>query len=399
MQFRRRIKVAPGVHVNVSKGGLGLSIGGKGLHYTIGPKGPHMSFGIPGTGVYYRQKLDGGGLGGLLGEKEKKSTSRRRAADEEPAPRRKSTKRSRAADQDYEQEAGQMVSPRQARIAAPTLVPEIPAAPALSGLRYPEEKLFREGAVLYVNQQYAEAFDAFSQVLNTSDQYVSDALLLTALTASYLGQYDTAMDSLVALVEQGHDPLPGEPGSLTAKYLPGVTVNVPVTQFSSIDAPLNIAMATLLLTELLQAQGRIGEAIQFQEDMFNANPNYPILQLGLADLYSTAQDYDMLYSLFVNYPQNLDNSTDLGLELMYYWGIALTIKGQFEAAEDVYKRALKNVTKRNPELVKVVEYGRADMYERWGKLKEAYKYFSALYSKDPRFYDIADRVAALQQNA
>jgi len=38
------------------------------------------------------------------------------------------------------------------------------------------------------------------------------------------------------------------------------------------------------------------------------------------------------------------------------------------------------------------------MYERWGKTAEACKQFEKLYAYDPQFYDVADRVNALQEH-
>ena len=61
--FRRRIKIAPGVHINLSKGGVSTSIGPKGAKVTVGPKGTYLHTGIPGTGIYNRQKI-GPGVGG-----------------------------------------------------------------------------------------------------------------------------------------------------------------------------------------------------------------------------------------------------------------------------------------------------------------------------------------------
>jgi len=52
LRFRKSYKVAPGVRVNVSKGGLGVSTGTKGVRVGIGPKGKYVSGGIPGTGIY-----------------------------------------------------------------------------------------------------------------------------------------------------------------------------------------------------------------------------------------------------------------------------------------------------------------------------------------------------------
>lgn len=54
--FRKRIKIAPGVHLNLSKGGVSTSFGPKGAKVTIGKKGAYLHTGIPGTGLYSRKK-------------------------------------------------------------------------------------------------------------------------------------------------------------------------------------------------------------------------------------------------------------------------------------------------------------------------------------------------------
>jgi hypothetical protein len=49
----RRIKIAPGVTINVSKSGLSTSFGPKGAKITVGKRGVRKTVGIPGTGMYY----------------------------------------------------------------------------------------------------------------------------------------------------------------------------------------------------------------------------------------------------------------------------------------------------------------------------------------------------------
>jgi hypothetical protein len=49
----RRIKIAPGVTINVSKSGLSTSFGPKGAKVTIGKRGIRKTIGIPGTGISY----------------------------------------------------------------------------------------------------------------------------------------------------------------------------------------------------------------------------------------------------------------------------------------------------------------------------------------------------------
>lgn len=55
--YRKRIKIAPGVHLNLSKGGVSTSIGPKGAKVTIGKKGTYLHTSIPGTGLYSRKKV------------------------------------------------------------------------------------------------------------------------------------------------------------------------------------------------------------------------------------------------------------------------------------------------------------------------------------------------------
>ena len=57
--YRKRIKIAPGVHINVSKSGVSTSVGTKGASVTMGPKGTYVNTGIPGTGLYSRNKISG----------------------------------------------------------------------------------------------------------------------------------------------------------------------------------------------------------------------------------------------------------------------------------------------------------------------------------------------------
>ena len=50
----RRLRIAPGLTVNLSKSGPSLSIGGRGAHVTMGgARGRRTTVGLPGTGLYW----------------------------------------------------------------------------------------------------------------------------------------------------------------------------------------------------------------------------------------------------------------------------------------------------------------------------------------------------------
>lgn len=57
MYYRRRIKIAPGLHLNLSKSGISTSIGGKGFSINTSKRGTYLHSGLPGTGLYSRRKL------------------------------------------------------------------------------------------------------------------------------------------------------------------------------------------------------------------------------------------------------------------------------------------------------------------------------------------------------
>nr|DAM65204.1 MAG TPA: Protein of unknown function (DUF4236) [Caudoviricetes sp.]DAO20293.1 MAG TPA: Protein of unknown function (DUF4236) [Caudoviricetes sp.] len=58
-KFRKRIKVAPGVTINLSRSGVSTTLGPKGFSLNVGKNGAHLNAGIPGTGIYNRYKIFG----------------------------------------------------------------------------------------------------------------------------------------------------------------------------------------------------------------------------------------------------------------------------------------------------------------------------------------------------
>ncbi|MET3813300.1 hypothetical protein ABIB18_000650 [Pantoea sp. UYEF8] len=70
-RFRRRIKIAPGVYINVGKSGItSATIGKAGASLNVGKKGTRTTVGLPGTGMSYTSDNLSGGS---------KSTSKSRA--------------------------------------------------------------------------------------------------------------------------------------------------------------------------------------------------------------------------------------------------------------------------------------------------------------------------------
>lgn len=55
--FRRRVKVIPGVYINLGKNGISTSIGVRGAHVNFNNRGTFLQTGIPGTGISHRQRI------------------------------------------------------------------------------------------------------------------------------------------------------------------------------------------------------------------------------------------------------------------------------------------------------------------------------------------------------
>ncbi|WP_025785375.1 DUF4236 domain-containing protein [Sporosarcina sp. D27] len=56
-RFQKRIKIAPGVRLNISKSGVSTSLGRRGASITVGKRGVRANVGIPGTGISYSEQL------------------------------------------------------------------------------------------------------------------------------------------------------------------------------------------------------------------------------------------------------------------------------------------------------------------------------------------------------
>ena len=53
LRFFRRVHIAPGLSLNLSKSGPSLSLGARGAHITFGPTGVRKTVGLPGSGVFF----------------------------------------------------------------------------------------------------------------------------------------------------------------------------------------------------------------------------------------------------------------------------------------------------------------------------------------------------------
>ena len=58
-RFRKKIRLAKGVYINLGKKRASLSIGAKGATMNVSKRGVRETFSIPGTGISYQTKASG----------------------------------------------------------------------------------------------------------------------------------------------------------------------------------------------------------------------------------------------------------------------------------------------------------------------------------------------------
>src|SRR5438046_3058262 len=216
LRFRRSLKLGPGIRLNMTKTGLGVSFGPRGMRYSVHSSGRRTrSIGIPGTGLSYVD-VDRVGSG------------RRRSA------------------------------PRKVIVPA-AQAPE--ALPKPGWLSSAPEKRYYEGVQAYLRQDFPAALAAFEACL-ASDPHVGSAHLFAALCSEKVRGPEPGIVGHLESVVQQHEPIPDR---LQLKYLPPaiaqLELSVQVTETIHADAPFDSIGAALILAEHYQAAGRLEEAI------------------------------------------------------------------------------------------------------------------------------------------
>ena len=92
VRFRRTFTLFPGVKVNVSKGGMSITVGKKGFHLNFSKRGVRQTTGLPGTGISHTSYLY---KNDEEDDEEKKEAEKNERSSEEPEekPKRQRTRR------------------------------------------------------------------------------------------------------------------------------------------------------------------------------------------------------------------------------------------------------------------------------------------------------------------
>jgi tetratricopeptide (TPR) repeat protein len=332
-RFWRRIRIAPGVTLNLSKSSASLSLGPRGAKYTISPHGNRVTAGLPGTGLFYTVR-DGSGKGSG-------------AADLVTSPHRLNLGFFRRL------------------------------------VTAPQERLFIDGIKAMNAGDSVLALSLFEQCAQ-----IADAAWMAGMLCLQADQLDRAQAHfLAALVDVR------QLGAVSSKYGINARAQLPVTTEVDVHVGTDEKSTRLVLAEIAQTQGLHQKALQHLEQLLLMDPDDPVVQVAFAELVLDAPQDRALLDRVVRSTAAVGNETPVHTAVHYYRAKALAALGMPVAAIDVLTLANRRHKDRSASLMQQIRYDRAMLYEQVGRRADARREFERLYAQNPDFEDVAQRVS------
>jgi len=334
-RFWRRIRLAPGVTLNLSKSAASLSFGPRGAKYTISPRGNRATAGIPGTGLFYTMRDPGAGRG---------------------------------------QERGASAPMVRARDRLTLGFFQRLITPAA-------ERAFVDGL-----KALNEGDDSEALVLLDRSASLADAAWLAGMLHLKSENFDQAERCLLDALERRH-----ELDSLFSKHGVNATISLPITPDISAHVRPRERGTLLALVEVYQLQGRSGDALIRLDQLLDLDKSDPVVLLSFAELALDHPKPEHLRRI-AELSASVENETPVHTALLLYRARALVSLGLPGAAIDVLTLALRRRKDRPDELLRQVRYERALLYDGQRRQAQARREFERIYAEDPGFEDVAERL-------
>lgn len=341
-RFWRRIRIAPGVTLNLSKSGGSLSFGPRGAKFTIGPRGKRATVGIPGTGLFYTTTLPSG-----------RSSGRRSASYSAPA--------------------------------VPTVRPEDRLTLGFfKRLITPDdEEALVDGCRELVLGNEEKALEHLEKAV-----HLADGAYLAGFLALKQNRLEEAAIYLATAAEK-HSRL----GHYFSKYGISATMSLPITDEVSAHVGPDLRGVLLGLVEVYQRQERWEDAIACLERLQRLEPDDVVVKLSLAELLLDARPGDKnVCRKVVRLAEGIENETPVHTALLLYKAKALRGLGLQDAARETLTGTLRRKKGRSEELLRALRYERALVYEDLGQRRRARSELEKLYAEDPDYEDVAARL-------
>lgn len=336
IRFFRRIKIAPGLSVNLSKRGASVSVGPRGAKITAGTKGVRGTTGVTGTGLFYTSKI------------QTSSTSKKLTQHENS----QSNEGKGVLDVGFFEKL---------------------LAPA-------HKKAFINGCKEMIKGDDQKALKEF-----VKDQH-ADCLFMSGLI---LLKQENKKDAIKYFeLAKNNDQRLGE---LFNEYNISPTFNLKITEHISTQLTTDKRSLYLLLVELYQELNNVDQALKLLNTLIVDYPNDLITKLSFSEVLLDMGNANSSKKV-VDLIGNIENESELHTCLFYYKSDALNKLGLNTAASDLLTQALRKKRDRSVDLLNAIRYLRAIVYEELGKKSQSRKDLEILYSNDPTYEDVAERL-------
>lgn len=344
-RFFRRVKLAPGVSLNLSKRGGSLSFGPRGAKMTVGTSGQRRTVGIPGTGMYWYEtsgRRGGNRSGGGRGRREEAAAS----------------------------------------------TPTVPLRDRLDlgffqRLVTPQgEEDFVDGMRALIAGEERAARRKLGRATDLADAAFMAGVL--ALKAERLTDARAALESALARRRSL--------GRLFEKYGIEASVNLFITeQVGAVVTPCARGIR-LALAEAHQKADRWRDALAELKKLYQADRDDPVVLLSLAELLIEQVGDQRAAKQVVRLAEGIDNVSPIHAALLLFKGRALRMLGLHTAARDALTDAFRRKKDRPDDLLKAIRYERALVYAKLGRGSRARSELEKLYAEDPDYEDVATRL-------
>lgn len=341
-RFFRRFRIAPGVHLNLSKGGVSMSAGPRGLKATVGTSGRRFTAGIPGTGLHYTKVVKSGRSGSKASGAVARSPGR--------------------------------------------------VEPIRSGFwrnlgTSAEEKAFVAGvnAIARGDDRVAAGYLDEARGLPDAD-FLAGVLLIDE------HRWEEAAQRLRSVHAAGD-----ELGRLFGKYGANVSAGLAISDEISVRVGADRIGVLLCLIEVYQALNRQVDAIACLEELLRLAGDDVVVQVSLAEFLMEARPAlpDRCRKV-VSLTGEIENISELHAALLLYRGQALRDLGLPTAARDALTAGLRRKKDRRPEVLNALRYERALVYLELNQKRRARSELELLYAAAPDYEDVAERLGLHQ---
>lgn len=341
-RFWRRIKLAPGVTLNLSKSTGSLSFGPRGGKFTLSPRGHRATAGLTGTGLFYTHRFSKGSG---------RDAGRRRRAEPD--------------------------------------APRVPVEDRLDlgffrRLFTPDD----EEALVDGCRELALGHESKAAEHLRRATHLADGAYLAGFLALRRDRPDEAIEHLSTAAEQGR-----RLGSHFRRYGISAVMSMAITEEVTVHVGPDLRGVLLGLVEAHQQRGQREGALRCARRLRRLEPDDVLVRLSMAELWWEGRDAGRsALQRIVELGAGVENETALHAALMLYRGRALHELQLLEAARDSFTAALRRRKDRPDDLRRRIRYERARVYEDMGRRSRAREELGKVYAEEPGFEDVATRL-------